>query len=359
MLSEHIEGALGGPLTAPALEEIARTVWRAVEKGALSWDEADRLDGLIRERRARMRAAGGWGSQGGAGGLRPASAALGGSLGAAARRSKRPRNPEREASLGRRLAVTLSGAIPSAVAKAALARGGRLTGGHVAVLSVVGREAARGRDGCRWPIARIAVLAGVARSTVQRALRLAESLGLIRVRQRRHRGAKSDTNVVTIEDAAWWRWLRRGPKQARKEAASRAEGGDPGGVGCQPCGPTDTEELRRGRKAAAGASQNPPQGGCEGAGERPEGASGGPRAPRGASCGGLRSPRTPQESAGGGPARHHRGRARGRRGWIVGGARSDGAGAPHHQAEKVQAPWPAVAVFGPRALVDCPSTRFG
>ena len=39
------------------------------------------------------------------------------------------------------------------MAKAALARGGLLTPGQVAVLSVVGREAARSRDGCRWPIA--------------------------------------------------------------------------------------------------------------------------------------------------------------------------------------------------------------
>ena len=196
-----------------------------------------------------MRAAGGWGSQGGSGGLRQASAALCGALGAAARRPQRPRSPEREASLGRRLAMTLSGAVPSAVAKAALARGGRLTGGHVAVLSVVGREAARGEGGRRWPIARIAALAGVARSTVQRALRLAESLGLIRVRQRRRRGAKSDTNVVTVEDAAWWRWLRRGPKRARKdEAALAAEEGGPRGGGVSraaPWIPKISEEEKR------------------------------------------------------------------------------------------------------------------
>ena len=274
MLSEYIEGALGGPLTAPALEEIARTLWRALEAGSLSWEETGRLDGLVRERQARMRGAASWGSQGGAGGLRQASAALGGALGAAARRPPRPRSPDREASLGRRLVVTLSGAIPSAVAKAALARGGRLTGGHVAVLSVVGREAARSRDGCRWPIARIEALAGVSRSTVQRALRLAESLGLIRVRQRRRWGAKSDTNVVTIEDAAWWRWLRRGPKRAKKDEAASGSGGD----GCQPCDPTGAEELRRGRKAAEGPWKAP-KGGREGPREeaRARPGAGGPR----------------------------------------------------------------------------------
>ena len=257
MLSEHIEGALGGPLTGPALEEIARVMWRAVEAGRLSWEEAGRLDGLIHERRARMRASGGWGGQGPAPGLRQAFAAL--------KPPPRPRSPDREASLGRRLVVGLSGAIPSSVARAALARGGRLTGGHVAVLSVVGREAARGNQGCRWPIARIAALAGVSRSTVQRALRLAASLGLVRVRRRPRWGEKSETNVVTVEDRAWWRWLKRGLERAAgaSDQASSSEGTSaPGGGGCQPCDPTGEQELRR-RKGAVGGAQRAPEGGRE------------------------------------------------------------------------------------------------
>ena len=59
MLSEHIEDALGGALTVPALEEIARTVWRAVEAGSLGWEEAGRLDGLVRARRGGAGGGGG------------------------------------------------------------------------------------------------------------------------------------------------------------------------------------------------------------------------------------------------------------------------------------------------------------
>ena len=268
MLADHIEGALGGPLTGPALEEIARVMWRALGEGVLSWEEAGRLDGLIRDRQARMRAAGGWGSQGSAGGLLRASGALGGALGAALRRPERPRSPDREASLGRRVVVMLSGAVPSAVARAAQAQGRRLTAAQAAILSVVGREAARGAPTCELPIAQIGALAGAGRSTVQRALRLAEGLGLIRVRQRRRRGARSDTNVVTIEDKAWWRWLKRGPKRAAAGEDGEDEATAPasGGGGCQRRGPTDTEDLSEGKKGSEGAQ------GAEGApGEGREG----------------------------------------------------------------------------------------
>ncbi len=170
VLSEHIEAALAGPLTGLALEEIGRVMWQAFAEEAFDWAEAERLDGLIRARQERMRAAGGARGAGSAGGLQRASAALCGALAAAARR---PRSPDRVASVERRRRVASSGALPPGPA-------GWLTEGQRAVLTVVGREAARGVPTCKWPIAKIAALAGVERTTVQGALRLAGGLGLVR-----------------------------------------------------------------------------------------------------------------------------------------------------------------------------------
>ena len=61
MLSEHIEDALGGGAdVVPALEEIARTVWRAVEAGSLGWEEAGGVwTVLVRARRAALGGGGG------------------------------------------------------------------------------------------------------------------------------------------------------------------------------------------------------------------------------------------------------------------------------------------------------------
>ena len=238
MLAEHIKGALGGPLTAPALEEIARTVWRAVEKGALSWEEAGRLDGLIRARRDRM-GAGGGGPGRGAG---PARASW--ALPAVLRRPRPPRSPERRASVERRRRVASCGALPPDAA-------GWFTEGQRAALSVVGREAARGRPWCDWPLDRIAALAGVGRTTARDALRLAERLGLVRVRQRRRWGARSDTNVVSVTGKAWWRWLKRGPKRLPGEG----QGVPAGRGGSERSDATNTQELRRGRKNAEDAAQ--------------------------------------------------------------------------------------------------------
>ena len=273
MLSEHIEAALGGPVTIPALEEIARTVWRALEAEVLSWEEAGRLDGLIRARRDRM-GAGHGGPERGVGPVR-ASWALPGAL----RRPRRPRSPERQASVERRRRVASCGALPPDAA-------GWFTEGQRAALSVVGREAARGRPWCDWSLDRIAALAGVGRTTVRDALRLAERQGLVRVRERRRRGAKSDTNVVSITAKAWWRWLKRGPKGLPAEG----KGGPAGGTGSERSDATDTQELRRGQKGTGGGVRHdgPPHDKAQRSCSDPPGAGEGVRiAPRGAAGGEL------------------------------------------------------------------------
>ena len=143
-LAAHMEAALAGPMTEAALEEIARAIWGACGSGALTGEEAARLDGLARARRAAI-------ASGGAGGGRPAAALVRVPM------VRRPRSPDRQASIERRRRVAASGAVPPELAA-------RFTQGQVAVLSVVGREAARGRPVCDWPMDRIAALAGVCRT---------------------------------------------------------------------------------------------------------------------------------------------------------------------------------------------------
>ena len=217
-LAEHIEAALAGPMTGDALDEIARAIWGARGAGELTDEDAARLDSLVRTRRAAIQA-------GGTGG-RPRGAAP-----VRVPRVRRSRSPDRQASIERRRRVAASGAVPPELAA-------QFTQGQVAVLSVVGREAARGRPVCDWPMDKVAALAGVCRTVVRDALRLAQILGLVRVQERRWRSARSDTNVVTITAKGWWRWLKR-------IASKIAETAHPGGGRRNPKA-TYTKELKRG-----------------------------------------------------------------------------------------------------------------
>ena len=200
-LTAQVEAALAGPMTREALDAVARMIWGALGAGQLTEAEAARLDGLVRDRRARIGCGRAGGISHGVGLARPP-------------RAPRPRSPDRQASIERRRRVAASGAVPPELAA-------QFTQGEVAVLSVVGREAARGRPICDWPMDRIAALAGVSRTVARGALRLAQRLGLLRVQERRRRAARSDTNVVTITAKGWWRWLKRAAAKTAKTTVSR------------------------------------------------------------------------------------------------------------------------------------------
>src|SRR5271169_3072196 len=88
--------------------------------------------------------------------------------------AKRPRSPDRQASLERRRRQALSGVVPAKLAAA-------FTMGEVAALSVIARQCQRAGV-CVLPIAAIAALAGVCRTVVQSAMRQARKLGLILVK---------------------------------------------------------------------------------------------------------------------------------------------------------------------------------
>src|SRR5690349_18940233 len=109
----------------------------------------------------------------------------------------RPRTPE---SLARRRRWVASGLLPPSLAS-------QFTAAETAVLAVIAAEALRhGR--CTLVIEHIAALAGVARSTVKRALRVAQGLGFVRIEERRVSAWRNAPNVVTITSREWGAWLR-------------------------------------------------------------------------------------------------------------------------------------------------------
>jgi len=167
-----------------ALDDMSRKIWSAYADGDISEAQADAASREIHARRqqlAQKRA-------------QPAQA-------------KRPvrRCPDRAGRIDRRRRQAASGAVPATLAAA-------FTGGELATLAVVGRQAASGRP-CDWPMARIAALAGVSVSTARNALRMAQRLGMVRVIERRRAANRSLTNLISITCRKWMGWLRRGRKE--------------------------------------------------------------------------------------------------------------------------------------------------
>ena len=116
----------------------------------------------------------------------------------------------------RRRRWAASGALPPALAA-------RFTLAETAVLAVIAAEALRhGR--CTLVIEHIAALAGVARSTVKRALRAAQGLGFVRIEERRVSAWRNAPNVVTITSREWSAWLRmRGRGVGSKQEPPRIQ----------------------------------------------------------------------------------------------------------------------------------------
>jgi hypothetical protein len=132
-----------------------------------------------------------------------------------------PRSPNRQRSLERRRRQAMSGVVPARIAVG-------FTQGENAVLTVIGRQCQRG-GACTLHIDAIAALAGVCRTTVGNALRLARRLGLIAVKERRIPGKRSLTNIITVIGADWKAWLKLGEsgfKMLRSPADSNKKEGD-------------------------------------------------------------------------------------------------------------------------------------
>ncbi len=111
-----------------------------------------------------------------------------------------PRSPDKGKSIARRRRCAASGAVPAKIAAG-------FTQAETAVLATIAGEVRR-KGSCQLCNDAIAALAGVCRTIVQNTLRLAKVLGLIRVQERRRRGAKNLPNIVTITSPLWRAWLK-------------------------------------------------------------------------------------------------------------------------------------------------------
>lgn len=230
MLAHQFLEAAGAAPNSSALDEIARKLWIAHGESQLSDPEASAISEAIQARRRAFAAREGFRRPGGA------KAASGRPW--PARRP--PRSPDRQASLERRRRQEASGAMPPRLAA-------KFTVGEKAVLAVIGWTCQR-MQVCVLPIDAIAALAGVCPRLTQNALRLAEQLGLIHIRERRIPGQKSLTNVVTVASKEWRAWLERGRRT----------------IGCKLLHPTDTvlfppcgKALRRGRASKSSPIYGP------------------------------------------------------------------------------------------------------
>ncbi len=191
MFQDQIAAAIAGAHGC-ALDDVSRALWAGLAQGVITDDVAQALAEQIHARRTRVM---------------PPQAAPGTHRRPWSifppRRPQRP--PLRSQAIERRRRLAASGPLPPTIAC-------RFTTGELAVLRVVGDEC-RDRGACIKPIDAIAARAGVGRTTTHNALRLAVRLGLLKIEERRVRGAKNLPNRATIVSAEWKAWAARGPRK--------------------------------------------------------------------------------------------------------------------------------------------------
>lgn len=185
MLAEQLSEAIATARTMGTLDRTSRLTWRGLAEGLIDDKTAERLSTATEARRMALK---------GQGHRKPPQPGLA--------RPQPCRSPDRTRSISRRRQLAASGAVPGTIAAS-------FTTGEVAVLTVIARECQRSGS-CTWFMDRIAAVAGVSRTTARNALRRAQDLGLVSVQERRHRGWRSDSNVIRIVSPEWLSWLRLG-----------------------------------------------------------------------------------------------------------------------------------------------------
>lgn len=183
MFSLHIADAIDRAGSS-ALNGISQEIWRALAAGSLSDDEAQALAERAQARKETLQR------------LmldRPT-----------APKERRVKRPDR---IQHRRKLAASAPLPPQLAA-------HFTIGELSVLRIVGDEC-RDRGTCDRCLAELAARAGVGKSTVRNALRTAARLGLLTMQERRRRGQRSLTNVVTIVSREWRLWQQRARKPSQ------------------------------------------------------------------------------------------------------------------------------------------------
>lgn len=157
------------------LPAVSAALWQAFGAGQVTEAEAETLSALIEVRKA----------------LPVVTRA------APARRGSRPRTDE---SLQRRRRWAASGRLPPGLAES-------FTPAETAVMAVVAAESVKhGR--CTLAHAHLAAVAGASVSTVKRAMKAAQALGLVEIEVRRVSAFRNDTNRVSVVSREWLAWMR-------------------------------------------------------------------------------------------------------------------------------------------------------
>ena len=166
------------------LDEVAKQIWRALAAGLVSDNTAESLSEAVERRRSDLRD-------------KRADSQGKSSQGV----SRAVKSPDKTASLERRRKQAASGVLSPDIAK-------HFTTAEQAALSVIAHNAKRSGGGsCDWFMDKIAAIAGVCRTSVRNALRKAQELGLITVKERRVRWFRNLSNVISIVSSDWRKWL--------------------------------------------------------------------------------------------------------------------------------------------------------
>jgi hypothetical protein len=99
----------------------------------------------------------------------------------------------------------------------------------------------REKGHCDRTLGEIAARAGFGRTTAQNALRVAATLGLLTVQERRREGQKNLPNVVRVVAREWQLWIKWGGPRNGPQGSK--------GIGFKKS-PTRTKSLREEEKAA-------------------------------------------------------------------------------------------------------------
>jgi hypothetical protein len=189
-------------IAGPAeLDAIIKDAWADHTNGLLTESDMECLDELARERRGALQTR----RTKTRPNPRPAPSS------APRASARRPRSPDRQASIERRRRECSSGMMPPRIAAL-------FTEGERAALAVIAKEVKLRGGCCDLYIGQIEAFAGVERSTVKNATRKAKQLNLLTIEEWKQAPDWNGPNRIRIVAADWVTWLahHRAPKMTVK-----------------------------------------------------------------------------------------------------------------------------------------------
>jgi len=228
MFAEQMASAINDARTMTRLDDLSRAIWQGWGANAVTDDQAQELASLIHARKLVMR-----------GEVKPVGIPPGRPSIFPPRRVQRA--PIRSVAIARRRHLAASGPLPPSLAC-------KFTVGELAALRIVTDEV-REKGHCDRTLGEISARAGIGRTTSQNALKVASTLGLLTVQERRREGQKNLPNVVRIVSREWQIWIKRGGQRI----------GSPGSkaIGFKKTDPTDKGFKRRGESGIPPAASEP------------------------------------------------------------------------------------------------------